>query len=525
MGKPEFDSSQPFESADAKPDFDPNQPFEKSAAPMGTVERYGRAALKALPGAGMILGEVGGIASAPVTGPAGPLAGPLVGAAAGKAAKNYLEEKLFDEKKTTTQKIAEPIQEAGETAALAMLPVEKALKMVAESPTGQAIGKGISKTYGAAADYFSGKAAKLAEQATGATGKQVLDNFADDAGRELIDRGIVRFGDTQAKVAERARAAMDTSNKAIDSSLEALDKKGAVVNTNQIYQKIMDRAKELGKSSATQDLAVQMEKQADNLVKSAEANGWETNFPVSKGELEKREFRRQAGDWRKPDSNEVGKEMYQIWRGAVEDAATKADPHLADAFKEAKETYGLMSPIAEAAERRAAVTNQHQGVGLLDLESMRTGAEAGTAIGYAVGGSTGAAIGAGTGAVVAPFARRFVAPRISSSGSASVEAVGNALRAIPKYAEQAVKDPQLFKASVQTYIDQNVDERGLKGPSRWAADGYDKLLEHGADLDLLGKAKADPKLKNILIEASEEKPGSKVMDKILDKLKSKAGSK
>jgi hypothetical protein len=57
--------------------------------------------------------------------------------------------------------------------------VEPLLKPVAKKISG-----GLSKVSG-----------KLAEKATGATGKQ-LDRFAPGAGEELLEKGIVRFGDS-----------------------------------------------------------------------------------------------------------------------------------------------------------------------------------------------------------------------------------------------------------------------------------------------------------------------------------------
>ena len=72
----------------------------------------------------------------------------------------------------------------------------------------------------------------------------------------------------------------------------------------------------------------------------------------------------------------------------------------------------------------------------------------------------------------------------------------------------------------------------LKGPAKWANDGHEKLLDHvEGDPDtkkLLEKNKAsmmsDPKTKQLLIQASDLKPGSKAMQDVLSKLKTKTAA-
>jgi hypothetical protein len=62
----------------------------------------------------------------------------------------------------------------------------------------------------------------------------------------------------------------------------------------------------------------------------------------------------------------------------------------------------------------------------------------------------------------------------------------------------------------------------LKGPDKWAADGIAKLEEHSGE-SISMKILANPKAKNLLIAASDAKPGSKAMNSILSQLKSKYG--
>jgi hypothetical protein len=58
-----------------------------------------------------------------------------------------------------------------------------------------------------------------------------------------------------------------------------------------------------------------------------------------------------------------------------------------------------------------------------------------------------------------------------------------------------------------------------RGLDKWAADGFAKLERHGAkDLDREALFN-DPKLKDLLIQASDLKPGSKAMDALLTRIK------
>lgn len=68
----------------------------------------------------------------------------------------------------------------------------------------------------------------------------------------------------------------------------------------------------------------------------------------------------------------------------------------------------------------------------------------------------------------------------------------------------------------------SAQEPPLRGKDKWASDGFDKLVSHGAsglDRDTLLQ---DPKTKELLIRASDLKPGSKAMDKLLEQIKERS---
>ncbi len=513
------------------PAFDPdkylaeNTPTPEAPTHESIIKRFGKMATGVLPTAGMIGGElIGGAAGAYP----GSVAGSAAGSVAGKKAEQYLNEKFFDEKKTAAEQNKELWGAANEGAIVGAIPFGPIGKAIKDSPVGEAVGSALSpvgefiaKQAEKVPAMFKGAAEKKAVQATGATGKQAME-FEPEIGRILRDKGIVSAGNSQKAIADKAEKALVDSGSQIGDALKTLDKKGVSVDTKEIGDTIQARIDQLRKSAASPDhtLANKLEGELEILKTSAKNSG-STSMPASEAERVKRTYDQLARDWTDPDSGQLGKEMYGIWKKKVEDVAAKLDPETAKKFMDAKETYGALAPVMAAAKRRAAVIQQHAPGGFLDMVSSGPAAVAG----YQAAGIPGAVAGA----VGAPLLRRGIAPRIPATTAAAYDALAGTadkiLQTIPKYAEMAAKSPESYQAALKLYIDHNADERAAKGPDKWAAEGYDNLLKHGADIEDIGKARTDEKAKDLLVQASEEKPGSKAMDKIEQRLKAKVGSK
>ncbi len=132
-------------------------------------------------------------------------------------------------------------------------------------------------------------AAKQAVKATGATGKQAA-KFAPEAGQELLDRGIVKFGDSQAKVAEKASEALAKSGEEIGSVLTDLDKRGATVDHADLVSGLRKRAAEVGKDHSQFNVSDSLNKLADRIEATATAAGGDGKMPLSEVEKMKRGF-------------------------------------------------------------------------------------------------------------------------------------------------------------------------------------------------------------------------------------------
>lgn len=356
---------------------------------------------------------------------------------------------------------------------------------------GYGLGKGIEKgveKVSPAIEYIKNKiggklktaAEGFAENATGATAAQ-SEKFANDAGRQLLDRGIVKPFSTPEGIAQRAGQQMTAANSQIDEALKALDAKGATASVDDIVSSLEQKIKDVSsdpsqaplarklqsivediKSStpkgsptnklSAKDLAEQEWRQA---IGSAEALPEQTTIPLSEAEKIKRGFGDKISNWIDPESGAANKNAYLGYRDEVEKQALDLDPSLASKFKEGKQTFGLLAPIKEAAERRTAQLNQSPIGGLLD---------------------TGSTIATG-GNPVGAIARRMISPRISSTAAVGLDKIG----------DMVMTTPQAFGKYAKVL--QDAAQRGPQGVAsthfllQQTEPGYRQILDQIANQD------------------------------------------
>lgn len=214
-------------------------------------------------------------------------------------------------------------------------------------------------------------AEKLAENATGATGLQA-SKFRDGAGRELLDRGIVSFGDNPANIAKKAGAATEAAGTAIETALKDLDKKGVTASLPNVISSLQSKVEELKAVPGNDAVIAKIQSEIDNLTNrvgfdQGPAPIQKTDIPVSQGEAAKRNYA-DSVNYFSPQADQKGAfHSAGAFRSEVERAAEAADPQIAKTFKTAKDTYGLLAPVEEAAGRRANQLQQHPTGGLGDM--------------------------------------------------------------------------------------------------------------------------------------------------------------
>lgn len=287
------------------------------------------------------------------------------------------------------------------------------------------VGKALGGMFQGAADSVGNSAADLAEKATGATAVQA-QKFAPGTGQELLDRGIVKFGSSPGDIAARANAEMAKSGEGISQTLGNLDQQGTNVDRNTVLNYIRGKIKDMGPDESKADLIqslrqkmgaieTQIPEDATEVAAENAAEAPGTEIPISQAEQIKRGFQDKV-NWKSPDvENDANAIISRGYKEAVEGAATDADPEAAAQFAADKKTYGLLSPVADAAGRRATQLNQNPIGGLLD---MTTGLA-----GEAVAGHAGAAAGL--------VAKRALVPRLASMGAVAGDKLANVLEATP----------------------------------------------------------------------------------------------
>lgn len=252
-------------------------------------------------------------------------------------------------------------------------------------------------------------AEKLAENATGATGAQ-LSKFREGAGRELLDRGLVRFGDDPAKIAERAGEAQKAASDAINGALNDLDARGVEANVDNIVNEIGKKISELRGDPSQSNVVRQLEREVENIIETSPSR-----IPVSAAEATKRGYQNKV-NWLSPESNPGNAAVSSVYKNEVENVAKAADPKIAETFKSAKDTYGLLAPIEEAASKRANQLAQHPFGGFNDMAS--------GVIGGASGGAPGVAMGVA--------AKRALLPRAASAAAVTTDKVSKLLQSAPE---------------------------------------------------------------------------------------------
>lgn len=287
-------------------------------------------------------------------------------------------------------------------------------------------GGAVGNLFDEVSNALRNKASKLYNNATGATANQI-EKLGPNAGRELRERGMIKFGDDAENIANRLRQEMQKSNSTIDQVLSELEEEGVKVDKRELIKSFENKISSLSSDTSKAGDARQLKSILDDLkgstsqTTSADAYLQTAEDPSNfitptQSEITKRGFQDKArafyGD---PERGVANKTAASIYRGATEDAATSHHPALADKFLEAKKTYGLYAPVEEAAHRRALQMQQSPAGGMMDTA---------TAIGGGLGGGA-------PGAVAAPIARRMVAPRLATSGAVTLDFVAGLLKTSP----------------------------------------------------------------------------------------------
>jgi len=302
---------------------------------------------------------------------------------------------------------------------------------------GMAISTGMGAALGQAGSVVSPKVARYlgnklkargAKQAMGATGMsgREIQRAGTDTGGELIERGVVKFGDRAEGIGLRAEKeiarASDEMTDALDELHRAFPQNPESGVSKALLQKRLDsKVAALSEDVANPLRARQVKKMGDRLVDQMPEGG----VPATSVEKWKTDYGKATSRWNPEDrSLDAKKQMYLVLKDLVEEKAQKLNPEMASKFQAGKKSVEAMMPVAKAGSRAEAKGLARDPIGFKDIASGGIGGGFGSAIGGPVGG----VIGAGAGIA----SRRLIEPRLRSMGAVSLYNIGKMLSKAPE---------------------------------------------------------------------------------------------
>lgn len=262
-------------------------------------------------------------------------------------------------------------------------------------------------------DVFETGAEKLAVKATGATGNQA-SKFAPSAGRELLDQGLIKFGDDAAKIADRVGQRHAQAGTAIGDALEALEQKGVTGSVDNVVAALKSQVDELSKVPGNEKIIKQLQGEIDNLY-----NRGQSDLGFKGIEEAKRIYQGQTNFSSPEFEKKASTQVARAFKDESERSAIAADPGLAKSFIDQKKMFGLLSPVKEATEKRALQQAQSPFGGLLDM-------------GAGLYGISDSDSNFGK-AALAIAGRRVLVPRIASSAAVGLDKLGSILKSNPQF--------------------------------------------------------------------------------------------
>lgn len=428
---------------------------------------------------------------------------------------------------------------------------ENALIGGAVGGTVSAAGEVIPKVASALSDKAKDIAETQAFKASGAMLKDFRNAFSrdqvQDLGRFMLDKDIVQAGDSVENVAQKATAAKQDAGAQLDKIYKATsagidqatpEQKAAIdaAGFNPVRDKaaIMSSAKdalgsEVKRKSALQGLS-------DYLDDLAEEHGDMTLDPRTANDI-KSSLDKEIRYSRNPlQPNPAAESALYAARSDIADrisnhvdaigqAFGQDEGKVADALKAANSDYSKSKTISDIANDRTLRNSANQAFGLTDN----------------IAGAAATAVSHNPVAYVAGAAASKGARKYGTSAiAASLDSAADTLAKVPAAASAAAANPAVQASAEKPFLINGAkpsagavaakDNPPLKGQDKWAADGFQNLMQHAStDQQKAALQKMRDKLMNnpagrrLLTSASDQNPGSKSMQSIMDQVQELGG--
>lgn len=372
-------------------------------------------------------------------------------------------------------------------------------------------------------------------------------NEINEIGRYLLDKGIVKVGDSVDDIAAKAMTYKKEAGQLLDKVYSDADAALQTSISQKAFDPIRDKERilkaakdELGDTVGANAAIEKLSNYIDDVAQKniddamADAPALPINNPTMsprrandiKGALDE-----QINYARNPLSKEPAaekaftgarREVNKIVSESIDDlGGSQATQGLKDANKQ----YGLATKTNQIAQDRVNREAANKMFGLTDTIT------AGASAGY------GAVTGDWETAIAAMAAKKGFEKYGTTGIARLADAASKRLLQQPKMAQLANANPQAFKATVFSLLERipaqgeatilkrvadNGEEKtaSIKGPEKWAADGAKNLIAAGVSQDQINELMKSEKGKSLLYEAQDAKTSdSRRMKSILQKIR------
>lgn len=222
-------------------------------------------------------------------------------------------------------------------------------------------------------------------------------------GRTLLDKGIVKFGDSTESSVAKFKPALDDAGKAIGAAYEKADLTSpGGMSTEDLIDALGKHAAGLRKNAVNSPLADEVDKLGVRAINTYGDNLSFKDAHEFKSALADRAFASGGLDpgvsagLRRDLAGDVSQKVYD----SVEDSIGKGG------VRDANAMYSMLEKLEDPARSTLAGNKSNRFLGMREFQSSGVGGGIGAAAGFALGGPVGAAIGTAAGTVAGMVASR-----------------------------------------------------------------------------------------------------------------------
>lgn len=419
--------------------------------------------------------------------------------------------------------------------------------MAKDTATGGVLGYGAGKVAEKAAPLLEGAvnkvasgskelAKKFAARAIGAERGSIRKLGSEkvmDAAGQLLDNGGISLGSSTEDMIAKNDALKQSGGEAMNRVYKVIDDANASkFNPLDVAVDVENKIGKFWRSPLNKAETGQFENTMESILQRGDKPISLQEAQVLKEEIGKAANFKKAAHLDVTPKEQMARDTYGIINEHIDNAVNDAskvvkDAGLGDELAKGKELYGNSKTADKLLTTKQA---KEQGNKLFGLTDAIAGAGA---LGY------GEASGDWKGAGAIVLAKKGLEKYGAKAAALALNNISKTLSTTPELANLAKSHPQAFNAIVEK-IGQRFSESLPKaasapeskpvpkgGPSKWASDGLNALMDHAGDqapesLKQIDPSQVDDKsLQNLLISASDLKPGSPAMDKVLAKVKAR----